>query len=157
MKKKTAYPPSKHPRADALQDAPVEAAVAPPAAGTAMIRTQIYLTRQEHDFLQAEAVRQGEPMAAVLRAFIEEKMTIPDEVWENNPLLAPPADPRFVGHEDGAINHDHYLYGCPKKWIKREGKWVEAPPLPDDYYSNRQSAEAYDRMLKELDECKGAD
>ena len=36
--------------------------------------------------------------------------------------------------EDGAINHDHYIYGCPKKWMKRKGQWVETPPLPDDYY-----------------------
>jgi hypothetical protein len=121
-----------------------------------MVRSQIYLTQEEYNFLQSESVRRGEPMAAVIRSFIDEKMAVPDDVWENNPLLAPPADQGFVGPEDGAINHDHYIYGCPKKWIKRGGRWVEAPPLPEDYYSDRQSAEAYDRMLKELDECQGA-
>jgi len=87
----------------------------------------------------------------VLRSFIDEKMEIPDSAWDNNPLLDPPVhDPDFVGHEDGAINHDHYVYGCPKKWVKQGGKWVEAPPLPDDYYTNRESAEAYDRMLEKM-------
>ncbi|MCP5521890.1 MAG: hypothetical protein H7A46_10130 [Verrucomicrobiales bacterium] len=114
-----------------------------------MVRTQVYLTRREHEFLTAEAGRLGRPMAAVLRSFIDEKMEIPDEVWDNNPLLAPPVeDPDWVGHEDGAINHDHYIYGCPKKWVKKDGEWVEAPPLPDDYYENPASSAAYDRMLE---------
>jgi hypothetical protein len=70
-------------------------------------------------------------------------------------MLRPwPHDPDWKGHEDGAINHDHYLYGCPKKWIKVKGKYVEAPPLPDDYYDNPASGDAYDKMLRELDETK---
>jgi len=81
-------------------------------------------------------------------------MKIPDEAWENNPLLAPPAaDPAWKGHEDGALNHDHYVSGGPKKWVKQKGRWVEAPPLPEDYHSNARSAAAYDRQLKEMDEC----
>jgi hypothetical protein len=115
-----------------------------------MVRTQVYLTRREHEFLTSEATRRGQPMAAVLRSFIDEKMEIPDEVWENNPLLDPPADDDFIGPEDGAINHDHYIYGCPKKWVKQDGEWVEAPPLPDDYYENAESRAAYDRMLEEM-------
>jgi hypothetical protein len=116
-----------------------------------MLRTQIYLSRQEHDFLQKEAARRGEPMAAVIRSFIDEKMTIPDEVWDNNPLLAPSVvDPDWQGQEDGAINHDHYIYGCPKKWVKQNGQWVEAPPLPDDYYTNEVSRRAYDEMLERM-------
>jgi hypothetical protein len=75
---------------------------------------------------------------------MNENMEIPESAWINNPLLAPPADPGFIGPEDGAINHDHYIYGCPKKWMKRNGKWVESPPLPEDYYTNPASAAAYD-------------
>jgi hypothetical protein len=114
-----------------------------------MVRTQIYLSQVEHEFIQTEATRRNQPMAAVIRSFIDEKMTLPDDIWENNPLLAPPADPSFVGPEDGAINHDHYVYGGPKKWMKRKGKWVEAPPLPDDYYTHASGAAAYDRRLEE--------
>jgi hypothetical protein len=121
----------------------------------AMIRTQIYLSKEEHNFISAEARRLDKPMSAVIRSFIDEKMQIPEEAWIDNPMLRPfPPDPTWKSPSDGAINHDHYLYGCPKKWIKVKSKWVEAPPLPDDYYDNPASAKAYDEMLRKLDETK---
>ncbi len=124
---------------------------AAPTESEPMVRTQIYLSRGEYDFLQAEAALRGEPMAALIRSFVDEKMSIPEEVWENNPLLAPPVrDPDWEGHEDGAINHDHYIYGCPKKWVKKNGKWVEAPPLPEDYYTNDASHRAYDKSIEQM-------
>ena len=138
-----------------MNDAPM-AAIVRSADSMAMVRTQIYLTKSEHDFLQNESSRRGEPMAAVIRGFIDEKMEIPADAWTNNPLLDPPADSDYIGPEDGAINHDHYLYGCPKKWIKQNGKYVEAPPLPDDYYDNPASADAYDAMLRKIDEVEQA-
>ena len=150
MKKKTTYRASQARQPEALKDAEVVPSFTAGAApGFPMVRTQIYLSQAEHEFIQTEATRRNQPMAAVIRSFIDEKMTLPDDVWENNPLLAPPADPDFKGPEDGAINHDHYLYGGPKKWMKRKGKWVEAPPLPDDYYTDAASAAAYDRRLEE--------
>lgn len=118
-------------------------------ADTAMVRTQIYLSRAEHEFVQTEATRQGVPMAAVIRSLIDAKMALPDEAWENNPMLTPPADPDFVGPEDGVINHDHYIYGSPKQWVKQRGKWVKAPPLPEDYHTKEASRLAYDRRTKE--------
>src|SRR5580704_13143238 len=88
-----------------------EAALAYEVDEQPMVRTQIYLSKPEHDFIQHEAARLGQPMAAVIRAFIDEKMEVPDEVWTNNPLLRPPApDPALIGRDDGAINHDHYIY-----------------------------------------------
>ncbi|MGA3266744.1 MAG: hypothetical protein ABSE16_07975 [Verrucomicrobiota bacterium] len=132
-----------------------EPAVAGEVELAPMIRTQIYLNRREYDFVQAEAARRDEPMAAVIRKFIDEKMELPDEAWTNNPMFKPwPHDPDWKGHEDGGINLDHYLYGCPKDWIKVKGKYVEAPPLPDDYYENHVSADAYDKMIRELDESQ---
>jgi hypothetical protein len=132
-----------------------EAAFAYEVQSEPMIRTQIYLNRHEYDFVQAEAKRRDAPMAAVIRNFIDEKMEIPEDAWTNNPMLEPmPDEPGFDSPEDAAINHDHYLYGCPKKWIKVKGKYVEAPPLPEDYYDNRASGDAYDKMLRKLDETK---
>jgi hypothetical protein len=152
VKKKTTYSSSKPAVAAVLNDAVAAAAVVAPEPAPPMVRTQIYLTKREYDYLQAESARRGEPMAAIIRSFIDEKMEIPAEAWENNPLLAPPADdPDWQGHEDGAINHDHYIYGCPKKWVKRNGQWVEAPPLPDDYYSNEVSRRAYDEMIERME------
>ena len=127
-------------------------AATPPENHSTMVRTQIYLSRAEYDFVQAESTQRGEPMAAVIRSFIDEKMQLPEDAWTNNPMLLPtPADPDFNPPSDAAINHDHYLYGTPKKWIRVKGKWVDAPPLPDDYYENDASYKAYHRKLSALE------
>jgi hypothetical protein len=114
-----------------------------------MIRSQIYLSRGEHEFLLNESVRTAQSMAAVIRSFVDEKMRVPDSTWANNSLLAPPADPSFSGPEDGVINHDHYVYGGPKKWARRRNQWMEAPPVPEDYHSNPASAIAHDRKVED--------
>ena len=94
-----------------------------------MVRTQIYLTRAEHGFISTEAARRGETMAAVIRGCIDDKMRVPDTAWTANPMLEPtPSDAGPVLPEDAAINHDHYLYGTPKKYLKKRGKWVLAEP-----------------------------
>ena len=120
-----------------------------------MVRTQIYLSRQEHEFIQREAKRRDEPMAAVIRGFIDEKMEVPGDAWTNNPMLRPTVHDSGPGNpEDMGMNLDHYLYGVPKDYIKVKGKYVEAPPLPLDYGENRASREAYDKMISEMDESK---
>ena len=103
------------------------------AAGEeAMVRTQIYLTRAEHEYLLGESARRGEPMAAIIRGLVDEKMRIPEDAWINNPMLEPTVDdPDWEDHEDGSINHDHYVYGCPKKYEKINGEWVLLPPLDE--------------------------
>ena len=120
MKRPAKKQPSKP---DALKEA-----IAPHTVEPAMVRTQVYLTRAEHDFLQSEAARRNEPMSAVLRGIIDEKMTIPEDAWTNNPLLEPtPYDPEYQGHEDSSLNHEHYAYGGQKKYGKKGGKWVLLP------------------------------
>ena len=113
-----------------------------------MVRTQIYLDRKEHQYILTEASRLGMPMAAVIRSFIDEKMEVPEDAWDDNPLLKPPVkDPTFKGCKDGAVNHDHYIYGTPKKWMRRGGKWVETPPVPEDYYRNPETRRKYDEEV----------
>lgn len=98
------------------------------ASAEAMVRTQVYLTRREHAFLSREAGRNSETMAGIIRRFIDEKMEPEADAWKDNPLLEPPpADSAWKGHEDGARNHDHYIYGSPKRYRKIKGKWVERP------------------------------
>ena len=71
-------------------------------------------------------------MAAIIRGLVDEKMRIPEDAWINNPMLEPTVDdPDWEGHEDGSINHDHYVYGCPKKYEKINGEWVLLPPLDE--------------------------
>lgn len=95
------------------------------ADSSSMVRTQIYLTQAEYDFLQAEAHRRRKPMAAVIRSMVDEKMEMPDDAWDDNPMLQDtPKDAKFDLPQDAAINHDHYLYGTPKKYAKVKGRWV---------------------------------
>jgi hypothetical protein len=94
-------------------------------ASPSMIRTQIYLTREEHQFLQTESERIGAPMAAIIRSMIDRRMSVPENAWDQNPLLEPTLeDPNYPGYEDASLNHEHYSYGAPKQYEKRGGKWV---------------------------------
>lgn len=95
-----------------------------------MVRTQIYLTRAEHAYLQQEAANCGEPMSAVIRNIIDEKMNIPEDAWANNSLLDPTPDvENWESPGDGSINHDHYIYGGAKKYEARGDDWELLPPL----------------------------
>ncbi|MCI0540009.1 MAG: hypothetical protein L0Z50_32790 [Verrucomicrobiales bacterium] len=123
MKAKRAKPISPAP-AELNEQAVPSSASGP---GEPMIRTQVYLTPAEYQFLQAEGERRKEPMAAVLRSIIDEKMRLPEDAWTDNPMLRPtPKDAQFELPEDAAINHDNYLYGTPKKYVKVKGRWVLA-------------------------------
>jgi hypothetical protein len=98
-----------------------------------MVRTQIYLSHAEHEFVLGEAGRRKLPMAAVIRQYIDEQMEIPDVAWANNPMLQA-TDDETAGPEDGSLNHDHYVYGAPKRFVKKDGAWAKAAALPDDYF-----------------------
>lgn len=90
-----------------------------------MVRTQIHLPRAEQGFIATEAARRGETMAAVIRGCIDDKMRVPDTAWTANPMLEPtPSDDGLVLPDAAAINHDHHLWGTPKKYLKKRGKWV---------------------------------
>lgn len=103
---------------------------APPAES--MVRTQIYLTRSEHEFLTLEADRRGEPMSAFLRRIIDERMQLPEAAWNRNPMLDETPDVEgWTGHEDGALNHDHYVYGGAKKYERTAQGWELQPPIKE--------------------------
>jgi hypothetical protein len=124
MKKPLKYSSAPKPP-DVLRDLPALTRGLNESVG--MVRTQIYLTRTEHGFIEAEAARRGETMAAVIRGCIDDKMRVPDTAWAANPMLEPtPSEAGLELPEDAAINHDHYLYGTAKKYLKKRGKWVLA-------------------------------
>src|SRR5579871_4033124 len=93
--------PIKYPSLQSSGSELKEAGVASGTGTGPMVRTQIYLSQAEHDFVQREAARREEPMAAVIRGFIDEKMELPADAWTNNPMLEPTvSDPDWKGHED---------------------------------------------------------
>ncbi len=82
-----------------------------------MVRTQIYLPRDLYDRLRRRGAREGIPMAEhirkALRLYLDEQARVPEALADDDPLwsLVGVAD----GPTDGAENHDHYIYGAPKK------------------------------------------
>jgi hypothetical protein len=126
MKKTLTYPSSPNEPPPVVREAlPTASAFRASAAPAAMRRTQIYLSEAEHEFLARESARRAQPMAAVIRSFIDEKMNLPEGAWTDNPLLAPPADETFAGPADGALHHDLYIYGAPESVRAAMGR--EAP------------------------------
>jgi hypothetical protein len=92
---------------------------------TRMVRTQICLPANVHEKLRARAERQGLTLALQICAALEEYFNGLDAVKESG-LRADDPIFRFIGlgsgqTSDGALEHDHYLYGSPKRGIHRTG------------------------------------
>ena len=77
-----------------------------------MVRTQIYLTPQQRDFLRSEGRRRGVSMAAAIRAMVEEKMKPAGDAWQGNSLLESAAeDASFQSDGSGSAASDETIYG----------------------------------------------
>jgi plasmid stability protein len=90
-----------------------------------MVRTQIYLPADVHEKLRARAQRHGLTLALQIRAALEEYFNRLDSA-EEGVLRADDPIFRFIGigsgaTSDAAFEHDHYLYGLPKRGIRRNG------------------------------------
>ncbi len=82
-------------------------------------RTQVYFPEDLYDRLKKRAKKEGKSVAAIIREASEEYLKEDEKEidWENDPLF------KLAGvfeSEEGdlSINHDHYLYGAPKKKVK---------------------------------------
>lgn len=84
---------------------------------TNMIRTQIYIPREMHYQLTRLASSKQEPMAKVVRQFIEEGLNkTQTKDLSGKRTLHRIAHLRLKGGpRDLSENLDHYLYGSPKK------------------------------------------
>lgn len=88
------------------------------------IRTQIYLDKAQHEALKQKAAQKSTSMAQIIREAVavylaqsEAEDDFDWEAYENDPIwkireIAEELGPS--GTSDGAINHDHYLYGFDK-------------------------------------------
>ncbi len=99
-----------------------------------MVRTQVYLPRATYEALRARSAAQGLTLAEQVRAALEDYLLRKEQVEGEGPPL-PPDDPIFKlmgavdsGIDDLGFNHDHYLYGAPKR--ERPLRVKEAAPTP---------------------------
>lgn len=76
-----------------------------------MTRTQVSLEEKQYLFVKKEAARQGKSLSAIVRDLIEGRMTAQ---VSDGPRLGD-----IVGFFSGGglegLDHDHYLYGWPKR------------------------------------------
>jgi hypothetical protein len=100
-----------------------------------MVRTQVYLPRKTYQALQERGEAQGLTLAEQIRTALDDYLLRvgPHEEDEGVPLS--PDDPIFgmigmfdSGVDDLGYNHDHYLYGAPKKPWPEELKVSEPAP-----------------------------
>ena len=91
-----------------------------------MKRTQVYLDEEDWQRLQVRAADSGRSAAALVReAVTDYLLRSPDP--DADPILAMIGEaenltPPDGAPTDGALNHDHYLYGWPKEgeeWPER--------------------------------------
>jgi hypothetical protein len=79
-------------------------------------RTQIYLSMSMFGSLKKEARSEKKSIAHVIREAIEshlEERRIRKIDWEHDPLNKIMG--KGTGPSDLSVNHDHYLYGAPKR------------------------------------------
>ncbi len=86
-----------------------------------MVRTQVYLPRAMYDRLQQRAGKQNLTLAVQIREALVDYLERSEAADE--PILRAD-DPIFAmigmfdsGLGDLSVNHDHYLYGAPKREI----------------------------------------
>ncbi len=81
-----------------------------------MIRTQIYIPETLHTKLQRLAEEKRQPMAALVRQFIEDGVrTTGQDISGKTTIKQLLQIQARGGPNDLSTNLDHYLYGGPKK------------------------------------------
>ncbi len=85
-----------------------------------MVRTQVYLPREMYDRLQRRAGKHDLTLAVQIREALEDYLERVESQVDDGILHAD--DPIFQmigmfdsGLGDLSVNHDHYLYGFPKR------------------------------------------
>lgn len=85
-----------------------------------MVRTQVYLPQATYRALHERAEKQGLTLAVQIRAALDEYLRRVQS--DDEGVILQPDDPIFKmigffdsGIDDLGVNHDHYLYGTPKR------------------------------------------
>jgi len=85
-----------------------------------MVRTQVYLPRNIYKRLQARADKHGLTLAVQIREALESYVERVEAEADEGILRADDPIFKMVGMFDSglgdlSVNHDHYLYGAPKR------------------------------------------
>jgi hypothetical protein len=108
-----------------------------------MVRTQVYLPREMYDRLQRRAGKHDLTLAVQIREALAEYLERSDVSEE--PILRAD-DPIFelIGmasskEGDLSVNHDHYLYGWPKREPEAAPKARQSREKQPPYKTKRQT------------------
>jgi hypothetical protein len=73
-------------------------------------RTQIYLTKNQHNYLKEKAAKYKTSMAEVLRNIIDKEIEKEYEIDADDPIFKLAKEGIHTGRKDGSVNHDKYIY-----------------------------------------------
>ena len=80
---------------------------------TGVHRTQIYLTKEQYQYLRRQAEKKKVSIAEIVRELIEERLP-KEKDYEDNPLFSIGEDGFSMGRRKGSERHDDYIYGRKK-------------------------------------------
>lgn len=85
-----------------------------------MVRTQVYLPRAIYNKLQERAQKREMTLALQIRAALEDYLDRVESEDDDGILHADDPIFKMIGMfesdaDDASVNHDHYLYGAPKR------------------------------------------
>jgi hypothetical protein len=77
--------------------------------GTKVRRTQIYLKKEQYQYLRQQAERKQSSIAEVVRELIDARLPKESD-YKDNPLFSIAKDGFSMGRRKGSTKHDHYIY-----------------------------------------------
>ena len=80
---------------------------------TSAHRTQIYLTKEQHQYLRLQAEKKHSSIAGIIRELINQRLP-KDADYEENRLFSLAADKLKMDRTHGSSRHDDYIYGRKK-------------------------------------------
>lgn len=72
-------------------------------------RTQIYLTKEQYQYLRQQAEKKKASLAEIVRRLINERLP-KERDYEKNPLFTVGEDGLSLGRRHGSARHDAYIY-----------------------------------------------
>lgn len=76
-------------------------------------RTQIYLTKEQYQYLRQQAEKKRSSIAGIIRELIDQRLPNEND-YKDNPLFSLSDDSLKMGRKKGSRQHDDYIYGRKK-------------------------------------------